>query len=204
MRRASAGVLAMIALVSALLPAHVVAQEGPTPASPSTTPGGVTPPADYVLGTDDVLIVIFWREKDMSSEVVVRPDGKITLPLLNDVVAAGLTPDALRKKLNAEASRFIEDPAASVVVKVINSRKVFVTGEVQKPGPYPLTTPTTVMQLLAIAGGLKDYAKRNEIVVMRTENGEQVLHAFDYDAIIKRKKVSQNILLEPGDTIVVP
>jgi polysaccharide biosynthesis/export protein len=165
---------------------------------------GVTPPEDYVIGADDVLIVLFWREKDMSAEVMVRPDGKITLPLLNDVVAAGLTPDALREQLNAAAARFIEEPAASVVVKAINSRKVFVTGEVQKPGPYPLTTPTTVMQLLAIVGGLKDYATRDEIVVMRNENGRQVLFPFDYDAIIKRKKLEQNILLKPGDTVVIP
>ena len=164
----------------------------------------VKPPEDYIIGADDVLVVAFRNEKDMSSEVVVRPDGKITLQLINDVVAAGSTPDQLRERIVAEASRFIEDPSVTVIVKQINSRKVFIIGEVGKPGPYSLTSPTTVLQLIALAGGLRDFARRKEILIVRPEGGRQVTFPFDYAAVLKGTKLQQNILLKPGDTIVVP
>ena len=164
----------------------------------------MAPPTDYVIGTDDELTVLFWRDKDMSSDAVVRPDGKITLPLINDIQAAGLTPEQLRQRVNTEAARFLENPSASVFVKAINSRKVFITGEVTKPGPYPLTGPMTVLQLIATAGGLRDFAKRSEIVIMRSEGNKQLSFAFDYDAISKRNKLDQNIMLKPGDTVLVP
>ena len=174
------------------------------PAPPVVAAPRATTPDDYVIGTDDELSIMFWRDKDMSSEAVVRPDGKITLPLINDIQAAGLTPDQLRERLNTEAARFLENPSASVFVKVINSRKVFITGEVQKPGPYPLTGPMTVLQLIATAGGLREYARRSEIVVMRQEGGKQLSLPFDYEAISKRTKLDQNIMLRPGDTVLVP
>lgn len=185
----------------------------PTPAPPgAVTPPGdyvmpadyVPPPGDYVIGVDDVLVVVFWRDKDMSSEVVVRPDGKITLPLINDVVAAGLTPDQLRAIITREAGRFVEDPSPNIVVKLINSRKVYITGEVGKSGPFSLSGPTTVLQLIAMAGGLKEYARKSDIVIMRSEGGKVATFQFDYSAVVKRKKLQQNILLKPGDTIVVP
>jgi polysaccharide export outer membrane protein len=166
--------------------------------------GAIAPPDDYLIGVEDVLVIVFWRDKDMSAEVVVRPDGKITLPLINDVVAAGLTPDQLREKVSKEAERFIEEPAATVVVKQINSRKVYITGEVGRGGPFPLTGPTTVLQLIAMAGGLKDFAHKKDIVIMRTEAGKPVSFPFDYSAVVSRKKLQQNILLKPGDTVVVP
>lgn len=157
------------------------------------------------MGPDDVLAVLFWREKDMSVEqVVVRPDGMVTLPLLNDVRAAGLTPDQFREAVMKEALKYIEDPNVTVVVKQINSRKVFVTGQVLKAGSFPLTSPTTVMQALAMAGGLSEYAKPGDIVVMRTEGGKTQTHKFNYKDVIKGKKLEQNILLKPGDTVVVP
>ena len=133
-----------------------------------------------------------------------RPDGKITLPLINDVVAAGLTPNQLRERLTKEAERFIEEPSATVVVKQINSRKVFITGEVGRGGPYPLIGPTTVLQLISMAGGLKDYAHKKDIVIMRTEAGKVSTFQFDYTAVANRKKLQQNILLKPGDTVIVP
>src|ERR1700724_1909483 len=98
--------------------------------------GGVTPPADYVIGPEDVLAIVYWRDKDMTTDVVVRPDGKITLPLLNEVTAAGLTTTELRDRLTEDSKRYIEDPNVSIVVKQINSRRVFITGEVVKPGSY--------------------------------------------------------------------
>ena len=181
--------------------------QGPT-ATPSAAAAAskavVTPPPDYVIGPDDQLSVVFWRDKDLSGDVIVRPDGKISLPLLNDVQAAGLTPDQLRLEVTEQAKQFVEGPSATVVVRQINSRKVFVTGEVEKPGPYPLTAPTSVLQLISMAGGLKEYANSKKIVIMRTENGRQVSYPFNYKDIIERKNSAQNIELRPGDTVIVP
>jgi polysaccharide export outer membrane protein len=167
-------------------------------------PAGIATPADYVIGPDDVLGIVFWREQDLSSEVTVRPDGKISLPLLNEIQATGLTPEQLRSNLTQAANRYVEDPAVTVVVKAVNSRKVFITGQVNKPGPYPLSAPTTVLQLLATAGGVQEYAKAERIVVMRTENGKTVSHKFNYKQVSQGKNLQQNIELKPGDTIVVP
>lgn len=167
-------------------------------------PVGVPTPADYVIGPDDVLNVVFWREKDMSSEVAVRPDGMISLPLLNDVKAAGLTPDQLRDQLTKAAEKYVEVPSVSVVVKAINSRKVFITGQVAKPGTYPITAPTTVMQLIAIAGGVHEFADTKNITILRNEGGKQVAIRFNYNDVLKRKNLAQNIELKPGDTIIVP
>jgi polysaccharide export outer membrane protein len=167
--------------------------------------GAIVPPPGYVIGADDVLSVLFWREKEMSADVAVRPDGKITLPLLNDIDAAGLTPEQLREKVTAAAGQYVEDPSVSVVVKAINSRKVFITGQVPKPGAYPLVGPTTVLQLIAIAGGVAEYSDSENILIMRTVNGKPTALRFNYKDVAKRKKnLAQNIALEPGDTIVVP
>jgi polysaccharide biosynthesis/export protein len=175
----------------------------PRAATPVVPAGVVTPP-DYVIGPDDVLTIVFWREQDLSSEVTVRPDGKISLPLLNEIQASGLTPEQLRGNLTQAANRYVEEPAVTVVVKAINSRKVFITGLVGKPGPYPLSSPTTVLQLIAMAGGVQEYAKEERIVVMRTENGRTISHKFNYKQVSEGKNLQQNIELKPGDTIVVP
>jgi polysaccharide export outer membrane protein len=136
--------------------------------------------------------------------VTVRPDGRITLPLLNEVSAAGLTLEQLRQNIKAAAEKFVDDPSVTVDVKAINSRKVFITGEVGKPGPYALMGPTTVMQLLAMAGGVNEYAKADNISILRTENGKQVSMRFNYKDVLNRKNLKQNIELKPGDTVVVP
>jgi len=167
-------------------------------------PAGVPTPGDYVIGPDDVLAVVFWREKDMSGEVSVRPDGKISLPLLNDVQAAGLTPEQLRLALTERAGKLFEEPSVTVVVKAINSRKVFLTGNVNKPGAYALSAPMTVLQLLATAGGVLEYAKSKNIRIMRTENGRPVSLKFNYRDVVSGKNLKQYILLNPGDTIIVP
>jgi polysaccharide biosynthesis/export protein len=140
----------------------------------------------------------------MSGEVTVRPDGRISLPLLNDVAAAGLTPEQLRTRLIDEARRYVETPNATVIVKAINSRKVFITGMVAKPGPYPLTSRLTVVQLIAMAGGLNEYAEAGKIVIMRGENGRVLPLRFDYTKLAEGKNVSQNVELRPGDTVIVP
>jgi polysaccharide export outer membrane protein len=186
-------------------------QVGPSTSVPEARPHSAESartmtPAGYVIGPEDVLTILFWSEteKKMSGDFIVRPDGKISMSLLNDIQAAGLTPDELRLRINEEASRYIEDPNATVVVKQINSRKVFITGEVEKPGPYLLAGPMTVLQLIANAGGFKEYAKREAIVIMRSESGRQVQLAFDYNAVVRGKKLQQNVELKPGDTVVVP
>jgi len=189
-------------------PAPAQAQAKPTsPAGRKASipvPGPGDAPADFVIGPDDVLTVIFWREKDLSGDVVVRPDGRISIPLLNDVQAAGLTPDQLRAKLIDAAAQFLEDPNATVIVKEIHSRRVFITGQVSKPGSYVLTRPTTVIQLISMAGGLLDYADQKQISVMRIENGKPVSYAFNYKDVANRKNLQQNIELVLGDTVVVP
>ena len=174
----------------------------PQSAAPAVT--GVVPPPGYVIGPEDVLSIVFWREKNLSSEVIVRPDGRISLPLLNDVTAAGLTADELREKVMTEANKFVEDATATVVVKQINSRKVFITGNVNKPGLYPLTGPLNVLQLIAIAGGLLEFADGEEIRVMRIEDGNPVAKPFNYKSVSEGKNLRQNIELKPGDTVVVP
>jgi len=177
----------------------------PGPASVAeerTAETSVDLPADFVIGPDDVLSIVFWRDKDMSMQVTVRPDGRVSLPLLNDVQAAGLTPADLRAHLVAESKRFIENPNVTVVVQQINSRKVFITGQVVKPGPYPLTAPTTVLQLISMAGGLKDFADRKNIVIVRHENAGTSSIRFNYKEIARNLR--QDIELKPGDTVVVP
>jgi polysaccharide export outer membrane protein len=181
-------------------------EAAPAPAAASAAAGGAVAPAvpGYVIGPEDQLSIVFWREKELSTDVVVRPDGNISIPLLNDVAAAGLTPDQLREKLTEQARRFVQDPNVTVVVRQINSRKVFVTGMVGRPGPHALAASTTVLQLIAMAGGLLEYAKEDKIVIMRNENGQQVRYPFNYKHVIEGRNLQQNIELRPGDTVIVP
>ena len=176
----------------------------PQASNPPPAAANAGAPADYVIGPDDVLTIIVWREKDMSGEVAVRPDGKISLPLINDVQAAGLTPEQLRVQLTELVGKVIEEPTVTVVVKDINSRKVFITGQVTKPGPYPLIGPTTVLQLIAVAGGLTEFADTENITVLRNDNGKPLSFRFNYKDVSKRKNLEQNLELRPGDTVVVP
>jgi polysaccharide export outer membrane protein len=134
----------------------------------------------------------------------VRPDGKITLPLLNEVTAGGFTPEELRLHIIEAAKKYLEEPNATVVVKEIKSRNVFITGNVAKPASYPLTGDMTALQLIALAGGLLEYADASAIVIIRNEGGHTEYHKFNYKDVIKQKNVKQNVSLKPGDTIVVP
>jgi polysaccharide export outer membrane protein len=179
----------------------------PAPAATQATPpsGGVLPPADYVIGPDDALSIIYWDHKEMSADVVVRPDGKITLPLVNDMQAVGLTPDQLRQKITEAGAKFVESPVVTVIVKEIKSRQVSITGQVGKSGWYPINGPMTVIQLIALAGGLQEYADGKHISVLRTEKGQPVSYRFNYDEVVKkRRNLKQNIELKPGDQVVVP
>jgi polysaccharide biosynthesis/export protein len=159
---------------------------------------------DYIIGPFDVLDIVFWRDKDLSGEVIVRPDGKISLPLLNEIEAGGLTPEELRGRILQRARRYVEEPTATVIVKQINSRRVFIMGEVVKPGIYPLTGPTTLLQLIATAGGMSEFADTENIVVMRTVAGRSERLRLNYKAILKGKDLAQNVELAAGDTVIVP
>lgn len=196
-------VTATIAAPAGAQPPASAAPPGPGNGSPAVTAGVTTPP-DYLIGPQDVLSIVFWREKDMTVDVVVRPDGKISLPLLNDIDAAGRSPEALRAAITTAAAKLFEEPSVSVVVKEIKSRNVSITGQVTKPGSYKLTNGMTVLQLIAVSGGLLEYAKEKNIVVMRKENGRDRAFKFNYKDVIRQKNVEQNILLKPGDIVLVP
>ena len=161
-------------------------------------------PAGYVVGPEDVLSIVFWREKDMSTDVVVRPDGMVSLPLLRDVQAAGYTPEQLSGAVEKIATRYMTDPEVTVIVKEIRSRKVSVLGEVNGQGTVALTRDMNVLQLIAEAGGLTEHANKSEIVIVRQENGKERRFKFNYGDAIKGKNVEQNILLQPGDLVLVP
>jgi len=200
--------LSLTAVISVLVVGAASAQQpaAPQPSSVGAPelPVGVELPPGYVIGTDDVLAIVFWRDKEMTTDVVVRPDGKVTLPLVNDLVASGKTPDELRASITEAASRFVDAPTVTVVVKQINSRKVYITGMVGKSGSFPLSGPTTVLQLISMAGGLHDFADSKNIIINRIEGGKQIALKFNYNDVSKGKKLQQNIELRPGDTVVVP
>lgn len=192
-------------------PLEAAGQAGPVDPPVSAATAGprpdITPditPHDYVIGPEDVLSVVFWGDAQLSGEVLVRPDGKISVPLLDDVQAAGLTPQQLRDRLMEKASRFVAGPVATVVVKAINSRKVYITGQVARPGQYPLTTSLTVIQLIATAGGLGDYAKPRDIRIVRMKDGQLISIPFDYEQTIRGVTVPRQVQLQPGDTVMVP
>jgi polysaccharide export outer membrane protein len=190
-------------------PAAPAPPAGSKPAAPpsgvtAVVAGGVDPTPDYVIGPGDVLAVVFWREQEMTAEVVVRPDGRISIPLLNDVEVVGLTPEELRQRLMTSAQRVVQDPNVTVVVKQINSRRVFITGHVGRPGPYLLVTAMNVLQLISTAGGLLEYADEKNIIIMRTEKGQTSNFKFNYKDVATGKNLKQNIDLRPGDTVVVP
>jgi polysaccharide export outer membrane protein len=181
------------------------AQGQPTTNQPAPTPGSVVPvDPSFVIGPEDVLGILFWREADVSGDVTVRPDGRVTLPLIGDITAAGVTPSALRDQIQAAFAKYLTDPNVTVVVRQINSRKVYITGEVIRPGAYPLTGPRTVMQLISLAGGVTQFAKSDSISILRPEQGKTRAFVFNYQDVAQGRNVQQNIQLQPGDTIVVP
>ena len=200
------GVLVVTVVVGSLMPAAAQAQapQATPNGAPAVAAAGVPLPAGYVIGPEDVINVVFWRNQEMSGDFIVRPDGQISMPLLNDLAAAGLTPEQLREVVMKAATKYLEDPNVTVVVKAINSRKAHITGMVQKPGAYPLISPTTVLQLISIAGGLHEFADGKKVLIVRNENGKQVSFNFNYKDVSRGKNLKQNIELKPGDVVIVP
>lgn len=166
------------------------------------TPAGA--PEEYLVGESDVLHVNVWKEPEVSQTVIVRTDGDISLPLINDVKVAGMTPLQIQTMIAEKLKAFLTNPQVTVTVTDIRSKRAFITGEVARPGGYPLNTETTVLQLIAQAGGLTPFAKKDSITVLRFENGKEQRLAFKYKEVVHGKNAGQNIALRPGDTVVVP
>jgi polysaccharide biosynthesis/export protein len=164
---------------------------------------GVATAPDYVIGADDVLHISVWKEAELSETLPVRSDGKISMPLLNDIPAAGLTPLQLRDSITEKLKKYIADPRVTVVVTAMNSRRIFVTGEVSHTGTMNLLPHMTALQALA-AAGFTQFANLKAIYILRTENGKQEKLPFNYKQVVKGNHTEQNIPLRPGDTIVVP
>jgi polysaccharide export outer membrane protein len=160
--------------------------------------------AEYKIGPQDLLRIDVWKEPEITRTVPVRPDGKISLPLLNDVQAAGLTPMELSAVIGDGLKKYITNPQVTVTVSEINSRRVYVSGEVVRAGAFPLLPNMTVLQALSSSGGFSQFAKLKGIYVLRVEEGKQVKHPFNYKDVVSGKAPEQNILLQPGDVIVVP
>ena len=201
--RSSACVAAIFCIFLTLTHAQARQTAGSTQQTGSANGAPLVLPKGYVIGPEDVLSIVVWREKDLSGDVVVRPDGKISLPLLNDVQAAGYTPEQLAEIVEKAAIKYVTDSDTTVIVKQINSRKVFVLGEVGKPGAFPLTSEMNVLQLIASVGGLAEFADKKNVMILRIENGKERRFKFNYNEVIEGKNLQQNIMLQPGDTVLV-
>jgi polysaccharide biosynthesis/export protein len=170
-------------------------------------PAGSTRPHDekFIIGNDDVLAISVWNEPNMTKSVPVRSDGKISLPLVGEIQAAGRTPMQLELDITEKLKNFITAPQVNVIVQQVNSRKFNVLGEVGRPGSYALTTSTTVMDAIALAGGFRDFAKKSNVYVLRkSRDGSESKLKFNYKEFIKGKNSDQNVKLEPNDTVIVP
>ena len=203
------GILAFLAMVFQVPPS--LAQAPKDAKAPGTSAAVAAPPvkgqvgideATYIIGPEDILYIHVWREDQLTRTVPVRMDGKITLPLVNDVQAAGMTPLQLKESLTARFKDFFDSPDVSVVVMEANSYKVYVSGEVKTPGVYRLRTETTILEIVPMAGGFTEWADRGSIMIIRKEGGKEKRMEVDYKRIVKGK--DPNIALKAGDVIVVP
>jgi polysaccharide export outer membrane protein len=173
-------------------------------AAENVTPQPTTEDPNYSIAPEDVLSIEVWKEPEISRTVPVRRDGKISLPLLNDLQAAGLTPTQLGSAIVEKLRTTIVHPQVTVIVAQMSSLRIYILGQVTRGGAYPLVPAMTVMQALSIAGGFTPYANVKKIYVMRTENGADKIFPMNYKDVISGRKPEQNIHLKPGDTIVVP
>jgi polysaccharide export outer membrane protein len=189
------------AIVNYLTESEGLPKDGPT----GDLTKSVTTPEGYRIGAGDSLQILVWKEPDASvPTAVVRPDGKITLPMIREVEVAGLTPVELEKSLTEKLAKFIRAADVTVIVKGISGQRIYMAGAVRREGPVILESAMTVLQAINIAGGLTDYAKKKKIYILRNENGRPVKLPFDYQAVINGDRPELNILLRPNDMIVVP
>jgi polysaccharide biosynthesis/export protein len=175
---------------------------GPSDKRPADTRVEVPPP-DYVIGPEDVLSIVVWHEPDFTNRATVRPDGKIGLPLLNDIQASGLTPNQLQEKLTEGLKKFLADPLVSVIVQEIHSQVVYITGAIGRSGAYPLGRPMTIMELLILAGGFTEFAKSEDVQILRKEGNQLRRFHFNYKQFAEGKN-QQDFLLHNGDMVIVP
>jgi polysaccharide biosynthesis/export protein len=178
-------------------------------ASPANQNADASAPAkphdnSFVIGNDDVLAINVWKEPDISRSIPVRSDGKISLPLVGEVQAAGLTPLSLEKEIASRLKNYISEPEVTVMVQQVNSQKFNILGQVVKPGSYMVVNSLTVLDAIALAGGFRDFAKQKSIYVLRQGSAGESRLAFNYKEVSQGKNMSQNIKLQPGDTIIVP
>lgn len=202
-------IVSMLILTGLFVCGSLSGQEAKQPTSPAASPkptgaSQTEVNSDYKIGAQDVVRVDVWKEPDISRTIPVRPDGKISLPLLNDVQATGLTATQLSAAIHDGLTKYLTNPQVTVTVTEINSRRVYVTGEVTRPGALALLPNMTVLQALTSVGGFTQFAKIKNIYVLRVEEGKQVQHPFNYKEVVKGKKPEDNALLQPGDVVVVP
>jgi polysaccharide export outer membrane protein len=202
---------AAVALLLIVSPARAQEKAEKNPPAPTgaVEAGGpaqkaATTDASYVIGGQDVLDISVWKEPELTRVVPVRPDGKISLPLLNDVQAAGLTPAQLAAQITENLRKFVTNPQVTVIITAINSQRIYILGEVNRAGAYPLLPNMTILQGLSSAGGFTQFANLKKIYMFRTENGKQVRYPFNYKDVISGKAPDENIALKAGDTIVIP
>jgi polysaccharide export outer membrane protein len=163
-----------------------------------------TQSSPYLIGPDDVLNIYVWKEPDLIQDVTVLPDGKITFPLIGEIQAQGRTVTELKDSITERLQSFVTAPEVTVIVRQINSRRIYTLGKLKNPGPYPLAAGMTVIQALSTAGGFAEWADEKNILVIRREGGEELQYKFDYSQYLSGKNLKQNIVLKPNDTIVVP
>jgi polysaccharide biosynthesis/export protein len=161
-------------------------------------------PNEYAVGSGDVMHIDVWQEAELSETAVVRPDGNISVPLINEVKVSGMTPPQIQQTIAQRLAKYVNNPKVTVTVSEIHSKQAFITGEVTRPGEYPLNTQITVLQLIAQAGGFTPFAKTEHIVILRTVNGAQQRIGFKYKEVLRGEKTDQNITVQSGDTVVVP
>jgi polysaccharide export outer membrane protein len=158
----------------------------------------------YVIGSEDVLYIHVWKEETLSKTVSVRMDGKISMPLIDEIQAAGLTPLKLKEILTERLKEFVEIPTVTVIVMEANGFKIYISGQIRSPGVYRLRSETTLAQIISMAGGLGEWANQSKIIIIRKEDGKEKRFTINYKKIVKGKDLSLNILLKAGDTIIVP
>lgn len=178
--------------------------QNPVPAKTSPAVESATNDPGYVIRPNDTLEISVWKEPELSGSVPVRPDGMISIPLVEDVPAAGLTAMQLSARISESLKKFVSNPHVTVIVTGMNSRRVYVLGEVVRPGGFALLPDMSVLQVISDAGGLTQFAHGKKIYVLRTEGGKQVKYPFNYSKVLKGEGAEQNIMLKPGDTVVVP
>jgi polysaccharide export outer membrane protein len=183
---------------------HFLSNAAPSSAAPAKKQDIQPVQKEYLIGIGDILEISVWHEPDISKDVFVRLDGRISLPMVGDVFAKGLSPEALAHTISKKIARFIADPSVTVTLKESRSRMYYVLGQITRPGEYYLNYPVSILQAIARAGGFAEWAKKDKVIVVRKGGDKETIIHFNYDKFINGKEVGDNLALQPGDTIIVP